>query len=314
MVGPAPNRRAVLKALALGASRPRRLPGPPSPRPSQGRGHRRRLRGRHLRPRTEAPRPRRHPGRAQPTYIACPFSNAVIAGLRPIDGQQFGYDAVQAEGIALAAQRAARVDASPAGRSPTARSSPTTGWCSRPASTCASTRCPATTRRRPRPCRMPGRPGRRPRSSGASSRPWRTAASSSCRSRQSLPLPARPLRAGEPDRPLPQDPQAALEDPRSSTPRTASPSRACSRRRGRSSIPALIEWVGAVRGRQGDRGRAEVRDLRHRVRALPRRRRQRHPAAAGRRHRAGRRRRPTAAAGARSTRSPSSPGCSRTST
>ena len=44
-------------------------------------------------------------------YVACPFSNAVIAGLRPIEAQQFGYDALAAQGISLVAQAATAVDA-----------------------------------------------------------------------------------------------------------------------------------------------------------------------------------------------------------
>jgi sulfide dehydrogenase [flavocytochrome c] flavoprotein chain len=47
---------------------------------------------------------------ANPIYTACPFSNAVIAGLREIAAQQFGYDALRAEGIALAADPATAVD------------------------------------------------------------------------------------------------------------------------------------------------------------------------------------------------------------
>ncbi len=30
-----------------------------------------------------------------PTYVSCPMSNAVLTGLRPMDGQKFGYDAVR---------------------------------------------------------------------------------------------------------------------------------------------------------------------------------------------------------------------------
>jgi sulfide dehydrogenase [flavocytochrome c] flavoprotein subunit len=45
-----------------------------------------------------------------PTYAACPFSNAVLAGLRSMEEQQFGYDAPKREGIAVVPQRAARVD------------------------------------------------------------------------------------------------------------------------------------------------------------------------------------------------------------
>lgn len=44
------------------------------------------------------------------TFIACPFSNNVIAGLRAIEKQQFGYDKVAAAGVTMAAQAATMVD------------------------------------------------------------------------------------------------------------------------------------------------------------------------------------------------------------
>ena len=43
-------------------------------------------------------------------YTACPFSNAVVAGLRTIEEQRFGYGALQGQGIALVRMRAARID------------------------------------------------------------------------------------------------------------------------------------------------------------------------------------------------------------
>jgi NADPH-dependent 2,4-dienoyl-CoA reductase/sulfur reductase-like enzyme len=46
-----------------------------------------------------------------PVFTACPFSNAVIAGLRDIAVQRFGYDGLQAEGIAIARDQATAVDA-----------------------------------------------------------------------------------------------------------------------------------------------------------------------------------------------------------
>jgi NADPH-dependent 2,4-dienoyl-CoA reductase/sulfur reductase-like enzyme len=45
------------------------------------------------------------------TFTACPFSNEVIAGARAIEAQQFGYDKVAADGIAVIAQAASDVDA-----------------------------------------------------------------------------------------------------------------------------------------------------------------------------------------------------------
>jgi sulfide dehydrogenase [flavocytochrome c] flavoprotein subunit len=45
-----------------------------------------------------------------PIFTACPFSNAVIAGLRDIAVQRFGYDSIRAEGIVVAQDQAAAVD------------------------------------------------------------------------------------------------------------------------------------------------------------------------------------------------------------
>ena len=38
---------------------------------------------------------------ANPTFTACPFSNRVIAGLRDLKAQQFGYDKVAADQVVL---------------------------------------------------------------------------------------------------------------------------------------------------------------------------------------------------------------------
>ncbi len=48
------------------------------------------------------------------TYTACPFSNAVLAGLRPLQAQQFGYEAVRRDGVAVVQQSATGID--PQGR------------------------------------------------------------------------------------------------------------------------------------------------------------------------------------------------------
>jgi sulfide dehydrogenase [flavocytochrome c] flavoprotein chain len=48
------------------------------------------------------------PGRI---FVACPFSNEVIAGLRGIEAQQFSYERIAAEGVTVIAQAAAKVDA-----------------------------------------------------------------------------------------------------------------------------------------------------------------------------------------------------------
>ncbi|MBR1166433.1 NAD(P)/FAD-dependent oxidoreductase [Bradyrhizobium liaoningense] len=44
------------------------------------------------------------------TYVCCPFSNEVIAGLREIEAQQFGYDKLAAGGISIVTQAAAGID------------------------------------------------------------------------------------------------------------------------------------------------------------------------------------------------------------
>lgn len=46
------------------------------------------------------------------TFVACPFSNNVIAGLRSIEEQRFGYDKFAAAGVTVAAQAATGIDAS----------------------------------------------------------------------------------------------------------------------------------------------------------------------------------------------------------
>ena len=47
---------------------------------------------------------------ANQTFIACPFSNGVIAGLRDLTAQQFDYDNVAADGIEVAINAASTVD------------------------------------------------------------------------------------------------------------------------------------------------------------------------------------------------------------
>jgi sulfide dehydrogenase [flavocytochrome c] flavoprotein chain len=48
---------------------------------------------------------------ANPTFTACPFSNTVIGGLRPLRAQQFNYEKVAADGVTLAFVPATAVDA-----------------------------------------------------------------------------------------------------------------------------------------------------------------------------------------------------------
>src|SRR5690349_18546010 len=44
------------------------------------------------------------------TFTACPFSNLVIVGLRGLEAQRFGYDAVAKDGVKLVAASATQVD------------------------------------------------------------------------------------------------------------------------------------------------------------------------------------------------------------
>jgi len=44
------------------------------------------------------------------TFVACPFSNEVIAGLRELNSQQFGYDKIAAAGVTVIAQAAVKID------------------------------------------------------------------------------------------------------------------------------------------------------------------------------------------------------------
>ncbi|MFN4016174.1 MAG: FCSD flavin-binding domain-containing protein [Reyranella sp.] len=46
-----------------------------------------------------------------PVYTSCPFSNSVLANLREIDQQQFGYDGIKGVGVAVAHTSATAVDA-----------------------------------------------------------------------------------------------------------------------------------------------------------------------------------------------------------
>ena len=44
------------------------------------------------------------------SYLACPFSNLVVAGLRDLEEQRFGFDGLRAAGVAVATQSATVVD------------------------------------------------------------------------------------------------------------------------------------------------------------------------------------------------------------
>ena len=44
------------------------------------------------------------------TFTACPFSNEVVAGLRSIETQQFGYERIPSDGLSVIAQAATKID------------------------------------------------------------------------------------------------------------------------------------------------------------------------------------------------------------
>jgi NADPH-dependent 2,4-dienoyl-CoA reductase/sulfur reductase-like enzyme len=107
----APNRRAVLRALALGASAallPRAARAQAAARVVVvGGGFAGATCAREL----------QRSGtvavtlvETNSTFTACPFSNNVIAGLRELREQEFGYDAVKKAGVAVVHQSAVRVD------------------------------------------------------------------------------------------------------------------------------------------------------------------------------------------------------------
>src|SRR5260370_4757858 len=56
---------------------------------------------------------------ANPTFIACPFSNGVIAGLRDLNAQEFGYDKLAADPVVLQLSPGTAID--PQGRTGTLR-------------------------------------------------------------------------------------------------------------------------------------------------------------------------------------------------
>ena len=116
---------------------------------------------------------------ANPTFTACPFSNAVIGGLRELHAQQFTYERVAGDGIIVARGLATGVDAQ--ARTVTLADGarlPYDRLVLAPGIDIRWARCPATTRRRPLRCRMPGGRASRRCCCAVSSRPWTTAASS----------------------------------------------------------------------------------------------------------------------------------------
>ena len=146
-----------------------------------------------------------------------------------------------------------------ASRSRTARRCPMTGSSWRPASSCASTACPVMTRARPTRCRTPGRRASRPcccTRQIASMEDGGTVFIVGAG--QSVPLSARPLRARQPDRALPENQKAEVEGhhPRRQG-RVLQAAPVPERLEGALSRPSRMGV--AVAGRQGERRQAPTR-------------------------------------------------------
>src|SRR2546430_6513914 len=47
---------------------------------------------------------------ANRSFVSCPFSNEVIAGLREFEAQQFGYDRIAADGVRVVGSAAVKID------------------------------------------------------------------------------------------------------------------------------------------------------------------------------------------------------------
>ena len=179
---------------------------PPSSRPGrgQGRGGGRRLRRRHLRALAEEAQSgaRGHAGRAEQRLHACPFSNEVIAGQRDLLQQQFGYDGVVRAGVVFANSAATAVDPAPRpSPSPTAAKLSYDRLVMAPGIDLDLERAARLRRGRGREdaaC-LEGR--RADRAAAPAARgDGRRRAGGDRGSRHALSLPARPLRAGQPDR------------------------------------------------------------------------------------------------------------------
>ena len=106
-------------------------------------------------------------------YVACPFSNLVVAGQRDISDQTFSYAALAGEGIRVAQDSATDVD--PLARTVRLGDGTKLPY-DRPASIFVGAISRATTRTLSRRCPMPGRQADRPRCCAISSERCRTTA------------------------------------------------------------------------------------------------------------------------------------------
>ncbi len=204
-------------------------------------------------------------------FTACPFSNEVIAGLRELKAQQFTYDGIAANGVTVIAQAATKID-------PQARN---------------VTLADGNSLRYDRLVLAPGidlrfdaLPGYDEAASAKMPHAWKAGEQTILLRKQieamddggtvvlavpaaPLALPARAVRARQPDRALPEDQEAALED---IDPRRQGRLFAAKAVRGRleGAVPRHDRADRAVAGRPGDLGRCRDQHHRHRFRQLHR--------------------------------------------
>ena len=174
------------------------------------------------------------------TFTACPFSNEVIAGLREIEAQQFGYDKLATDGITVVAQAAAKSIAQ--ARSVTLADGDALAYDRLVLAPGIDLRCDAL-------------PGYDEAAAEKMPHAWKAGEQTLLLRRQleamddggmvviaapanPVALPARAVRTRQPDRALSQDAKSRAPKCSFSTPRTPSPSSGCSKMPGRSFIPA----------------------------------------------------------------------------
>ena len=172
------------------------------------------------------------------TFTACPFSNDVIAGLRSIEAQQFGYDKIAAGGVTVVAQAATAIDA--AARTVGLADGTSLSYDRLVLSPGVDLRFDALQGYdEAAAAKMPhawkaGEQTLLLRKQTRGHGRWRPGGDRGAR--QSLPLPAGTLRTRLPDCALSEEPKSRARSCSSSTPRTPFPNSACSRTPGRSFI------------------------------------------------------------------------------
>ena len=232
---------------------------------------------------------------AQRTYTAPPLSNGVLGGLRELAAQQFGYGRIAAAGITVAIATATGVN--PQARTVTLSTGDTLAYDRLVVAPGIALRFELAARlQRSRRRATAARVDQRRRANRIVAPPdrgdgrWRP-----CRDRctgQSGALPARSVRTGEHDRPLPENQKAALQGRHSGRQRYVHHAAAFSERM-EGALSQSDRMGFAVVGRQCRIDRCGEENDRDGFRHLQVRRRERHSTATGRKARDARgRRRP----------------------